>query len=325
MRMKIAFFGFDKGEQEVYERELGGLDVVYFNEKLDVVSAEKAKDAEIISGFVSDAVSKEIINVFPNLKLISTRSTGYDHIDCAYAKSKGIAVVNVPGYGAHTVAEFAFGLLLAVARRIVQANNKVRGGDFNYDDSMDGFELCGKTLGVVGTGKIGRNVIKIAKGFGMNIVACDLHPDESFANQEGFQYKELDDVLRESDVVTLHAPATKDDLHLLNREKIGLMKTGAVLINTARGSLVDGEALYDALASGALGGAGLDVLENEADLKQHGIQKISDINRKLFTMPNVVITPHIGFYTREAVANIWKTTVSNIKAFIAGKPENLVQ
>ncbi|MES3032070.1 MAG: NAD(P)-dependent oxidoreductase, partial [Patescibacteria group bacterium] len=229
------------------------------------------------------------------------------------------------------------------SRNIEKANNYVRqSADFNYFAAMQGFDLNGKTLGVVGTGKIGKNVAKIAQGFGMNVVAYDLYPDLVFAKEnnlkDNFLYKSLNEVVAQADILTLHAPYTKDNYHLINKENIATMKRGSFLINTARGELVDTDALVWGLKEGIIAGVGLDVLEGEQELKEEiellsrssGSMKMEEYktlleDRMLIDMPNVIITPHIAFYTREAVAEILKITVENIKSFLAGAPTNLVK
>ncbi|MFA5931972.1 MAG: NAD(P)-dependent oxidoreductase [Candidatus Paceibacterota bacterium] len=339
--MKIVFFDVLKIEQSVFAGYLGGADVTYFEEKLNENSAEKAKDADVVCIFVTSTINKKVIDALPNLKFIATRSTGFDHIDCAYAASKGIKVSNVPAYGSHTVAEFAFTLMLSLSRNIIKANNYItESEDFNYFGEMEGFDLNGKTLGIIGTGKIGKNVVKIAEGFNMKVIAYDLHPDLAFAKENNFKnnfmYKSLAEVVSEADIITLHAPCNKEDIHLINKEKISLMKKGVYLINTARGELIDTEALVWGLKEGIIAGFGADVLEDEKPLKDgvnflaSGLatdedKRIIGLNHELMKMPNVIITPHIAFYTREAVALIQKTTVDNIQGFLNDSPINLVK
>src|SRR3989344_1773975 len=216
--MKIAFFGLEKLEQTFFSKSFDNADISFFEEKLDENNVDKAKDAEIVCVFVDSTVNKEVIDSMPALKFIATRATGFNNINCEYAKTKGILVSNVPAYGSHTVAEFAFGLILNLSRNIEKANNYIRqSSDFNYSAPMEGFDLNGKTLGVIGTGKIGKNVIKIAAGFGMNIIAYDPYPDLAFVKENNlknnFAYKSLPDVISESDIITLHAPYTKENHH----------------------------------------------------------------------------------------------------------------
>lgn len=336
--MKIAFFGLLESEKEVVNKFLSGDGVLFFNEKLDEKNVEKAKDVDIVSVFIDSEMRKSIIDKLPNLKLIATRSTGFDHIDCKYAESKGIKIANVPAYGSHTVAEFAFALLLSLSRKIYNAYNNLR-EDANFSIfSLQGFDLNGKTLGVIGTGKIGKNLIKIAKGFNMNVIAYDLYPDLVFAKENNFEYKSFDEVISQADVLSLHVPYNKESYHLINKEKISLMKKGVFLINTARGELIDTDALIWGLEQKIIAGAGLDVLEAERELKEEfeilsdpaKAEKVKDYktlleDRALIDMPNVIITPHIAFYSKEAEEGIIQTTIENIKSFENGKPINLVK
>ena len=219
--MKIIFFGLEKDKQAVFSGAFTNADVSFYEEKLDENNVALAKDVDAISVFVNCTVNKKVIDALPNLKFIATRATGFDNIDCEYAAIKGIKVSNVPSYGSHTVAEFAFGLMLNLSRNIIKANNYVRESlDFNYNAGMEGFDLQGKTLGVIGTGKIGKNVVKIGKAFEMNVVAYDLYPDMTFAQENNFLYKSLAEVVSGSDIITLHAPYTKENHHLINKENI---------------------------------------------------------------------------------------------------------
>ncbi|MEK7572439.1 MAG: NAD(P)-dependent oxidoreductase [Patescibacteria group bacterium] len=335
--MKITFFEVPKKEQPFFLQAFSDADVSFFEEKLNEKNVNLAEDSEIISVFVNSEVSKNIIDSFFNLKFIATRSTGYDHIDIGYCAEKGIKISNVPAYGSHTVAEFAFGLMLNLSRNILNASNYVKeSSDFNYNSSMEGFDLQNKTLGIIGTGKIGKNVVKIAKSFEMNVVAYDLYPDLVFAKENNFKYESLLEVLSESDIVTLHTPYNKENHHLINKENISKMKKGIYLINTARGELIDTEALIWGLKERIIAGFGADVLEDERILKNEKTlstlgsttekeKKNVLLNHELMKMPNVIITPHIAFYAREAVAEIFKTTLENIKGFISGNLKNLIK
>jgi D-lactate dehydrogenase len=336
--MKIIFFEVPQKEQLLFTQAFSGSDVFFYEEKLSEENVNLAKEAEIISVFINSEISQKIIDAMPNLKFIATRSTGFDHIDCDYAKTKGITVSNVPAYGSYTVAEFSFGLLLNLSRKINQANNHLReGADFNIF-SLEGFDLRGKTIGVIGTGKIGKNSVRIAKGFSMNVLAYDLHPDMTFAQENNFEYKTLPEVLAQADVITLHAPYTKENHHMINKENIALMKRGIYLINTARGELVDTDALIEGLKNGIIAGAGLDVLEGERELKEEieilsspqKAERVKDYktlleDRALIDMPNVIITPHVAFYSKEAEGEIIKDTIDNIQGFISGNLQNLVK
>lgn len=316
--MKIIFFEIPKNQRDFFNQALSETETIFYEERLNKDNVDLAKDAEIIVIFTKSFIDKDIIDSLSNLKLIVTRSTGFDHIDCEYAETKGIQICNVPAYGSETVAEFAFALLLTLSRKIREANSALKENeDFSIHENMQGFDLEGKILGVVGTGKIGKNMIHIARGFNMNIIAYDLHPDLAFAKENNFTYKTLNEVLKESDIVTLHAPYTKENYHLINKENISLMKKSSYLINTARGELIETEALVSALERGIVAGAGLDVLEGEREFKKGDIIP-------MLKMPNVIMTPHIAFNTMEAEKRIMQTTLDNIKAFISGVPINLV-
>ena len=257
-------------------------------------------------------VTPEVLERLPNLKLIVTRSAGYDHIDLAAAERHGIAVCNVPDYGAHMIAEQAFGLLLAVARYIVRGHNRYAQERLFSDQGLQGIELHGKTLGVIGTGRIGLHSARIARGFGMRVIAYDVFENRSAAEELGFQYMPLETLLAESHAVTLHVSLNEATHHLMNAGRLAQMKMGAILINTSRGAVVDTNALISALRSGNIGGAGLDVLEDERD-KHHDFGDL-----------NVVVTPHLGWYTDGAVDRILTIALSDIEAFMRGERTNRV-
>jgi D-lactate dehydrogenase len=257
-------------------------------------------------------VTPEVLERLPNLKLIVTRSAGYDHIDLAAAERHGIAVCNVPDYGAHMIAEHAFGLLLAVARNIVKGNNRYKGERIFSDRGLQGIELYGKTLGVIGTGRIGLHSARIANGFGMRVIAYDVFENPAAAEELGFQYMPLEDLLAESHAVTLHVSLNKATHHLMNADRLAQMKMGAILINTSRGAVVDTQALISALRAGNIGGAGLDVLEDER-VKYHDFGDL-----------NVVVTPHLGWYTDGAVDRILTIALTGIEAFMRGERINRV-
>ncbi len=257
-------------------------------------------------------VTRQVLDRLPNLKLIVTRSAGYDHIDLTEAARRGIPVCNVPDYGAHMIAELAFGLLLAVARNIARGDERYRRERRFSDDGLRGIELCGKTLGVIGTGRIGLHSIRIANGFGMKIIAHDICENKTAAQELGFEYVPLEHVLTRSDAITLHVQLNGTSHHLINASRLALMKPGAILINTSRGAVVDTQALIAALRSGRLGGAGLDVLEDERTT-YHDLAGL-----------NVVVTPHLGWYTDGAVARILEITLDNVAAFIRGEMINRV-
>ena len=299
----------------------------------EILSKGVFEDVEVLMPFIHSEVGRKQLEAMPNLRLIATRSTGYDHIDLEAATGRGIAVSNVPAYGENTVAEHTFALLLSLSRKVHHAWTRTQRGDYS-SEGLRGFDLYGKTLGVIGAGAIGLHVIRIAKGFGMKVLAYDVNQYQLLADVMDFRYADLDELLEESDVVTLHAPAIPATHHLINKETLSRMKQGALLINTARGSLVDTAALAEALDAGHLGGAGLDVFEGE-ELVQHEDEllyqagaedklKILVRAHSLQRRPDVVITPHIGFNSKEALLRILDITAENVHAFLGGEPKNLV-
>ncbi len=310
------------------------LDLTVTPQLLSAIDPEILSTVEILIPFIHSHIGAEEMHRMPALRLIATRSTGYEHISLTAAAEHGVSVANVPGYGEIAVAEHTFALLLALSRKICQAQSRTRQGDFTLE-GLRGFDLYGKTLGVVGAGAIGLHVIRIAKGFGMDILAYDVQQHSLFAEVIGFRYASLDDLLAASDIVSLHAPAVPSTYHLLNRDTFARMKHGAILINTARGSLIDTEALTWALDTGILAGAGLDTLEGEEFLEREeellGTGATEDklkllvANHLLQRRSNVILTPHIAFNTEEALRRILETTIANVRVFLAGSPSNLVR
>lgn len=284
--------------------------------------------------FIYSPITAAVLKKLPSLKMIGTMSTGFDHIDLEACRQRGVVVSNVPSYGENTVAEHALALLLALTRKIVPSVNQTRHGDFRLND-LRGVDLAGKTAGVIGTGKIGRHFIAMAKGLGMNVIAYDPMPNGAAATELGFAYVDLETLLKTSDVVSLHAPATQETFHLLNEQRLMLMKPTAFLINTARGTLIDTQGLVKALEVGKLAGVGLDVLEEECVIREERellskvFQRQCDLqtayaDHLLLEHPKVIITPHNAFNSHEALQRILHTTVDNVKAFQAGKPINVV-
>ncbi|HOR02102.1 MAG TPA: NAD(P)-dependent oxidoreductase [Candidatus Woesebacteria bacterium] len=326
-KMKVAFFGVKSWEREVIEREINKLDtfgVGIFEQEVQE-AMELAKNYEVISPFIYSKFDKKVLSKLPKLKLIATRSTGFDHIDAEVCKSRGIEIVTVPEYGSDTVAEYTFGLLLAIAKKIVVANESVEDGNFS-PEGLTGVDLKGKTLGVIGVGKIGQNVVKIGRGFGMKVLGVDAFQDSKMAKKLGFEYVDLETCLKRADFVTLHVPANPKTFHLINKTNIKLMKPGSYIINTARGAVVETEAMVWGLNHGILAGVGLDVTEQETrvddtgavidkSLTKDNLQDILSFHL-LRDRDDVVFTPHNAFNTKEAIERIVKTTVENIKKFI---------
>lgn len=333
--MKIAMFETAEFEQEACLALAPAHAVDCLPGPLTAAVAGRHADAEIITTFIRSELSEAVLRQLPRLRLIVTRSTGFDHIDLDYCRGAGVTVCNVPDYGDHTVAEHAFALLLAVSRRLVEAVERTRRGDFS-NTGLQGFDLAGKTLGVVGMGRIGRRAAAIGRGFSMEVLACDPSPDMEAAGALGVRYVPLEELLAAADVVTLHVPGGPPGRRLIGAAELDRMKPGAVLINTSRGGVVDVEALVRALASGRLAGAGLDVvaeedvLGEEAEIFRTEASVPADRLRKLvaahalLSLPGVVMTPHIAYDTREAVQRIIDSTLENIAAFVAGAPRNVV-
>lgn len=331
---KIIFCELEKWEEEYINNSLAPHPIICTNEKINETTVVKYADATILSSFLYSHLNAEILSRLPKLKFIATRSTGFDHIDISYCNQKKILVANVPTYGEHTVAEHAFALILAVSRKIIPSVERAKKGDFS-SEGLTGFDLYGKTLGVVGTGHIGKSVISIAQGFGMKILAFNRTPDPNLV-LKGISFVSLDELLAGSDIVTLHLPLTKETEHIINMQNIRKFKKGAILVNTARGALVETQAILEGLEEKILAAAGLDVLEEEIELKEEreflSSDYLSKANLKtalldhiLLARDDVIITPHNAFNSKEALIQILDTTILNVKAFLTGNPENLVK
>lgn len=329
----IVFLETAPWEKPYLQSRLKGGAVIYLPDELDQLKDfNKIKQATILSIFVNSQVKEAYLKKLPKLKLIATRSTGFDHIDLKSCAKHRVAVANVPSYGENTVAEHAFALLLALSHHMTESNARARDGNWSFEGLM-GFDLKGKTLGIIGMGRIGSHTARIGKGFGMKVLAYDLYPNIKLAKEISFKYCSLSELLKNSDVVTLHTLLTPQTHHLLNARTIKLMKPGAILINTARGALVETKALVDALLKGHLAGAGVDVLEEEDLMKNPKLFTRRMTNAQmtealqshvLLTLPNVIVTPHNAFNTREAINRILDTTIINIKAWQKSKPINIV-
>ena len=332
--MRIAFFEVQDWERPFLEKGLTNNQVSLFKETLNEANVNQAQDSEVVSVFIYSDLNSSIISKLTKARLIATRSTGFDHIDLQACKSRGILVCNVPLYGEVTVSEHTFALILSLSRMIHDSYLRTRQGDFTCE-GVRGFDLNGKTLGVLGTGMIGSKVIEIAKGFKMKVLAFDRSPNWTLANTLGFQYVEWPDLLAQSDIVTLHLPFNKDTFHFLNNDTMSRMKKGAIVINTARGGLIDTQALTEALLNGHLAGAGLDVLEEEALIREEAQLLLDNVPRErlatmlrahiLLTFKNVIITPHCAFNSKESLERLINSTIKNINTFIGGKPQNIIE
>lgn len=333
-KLKIAFFEIEPWEINYLRARLNNFDLIFFENKLNPQNLKEILDINILSSFIYSIVDKRIIASLKSLKYIATRSTGFDHIDLKTCRRRNILVSNVPVYGENTVAEHTFALILALSRKIHLSWEKTQRGDFSLDN-LRGFDLKGKTLGIVGVGNIGKQVVRIAKGFEMNILAFDVRKDQKFAKKIGFKYVSLDYLFKNSDIVSLHAPYNKTTHHLVNLKTLKLFKKGCYLINTARGGICDTTALLRGLKRGIFAGLGLDVLEKECFIKEErellnaSFKKTCDLktvleNHILINQPNVIITPHNGFNSKEALLRILDATIENIKSFAKNKAINLV-
>ncbi|MGE5542867.1 MAG: hydroxyacid dehydrogenase [Bacillota bacterium] len=337
--MRVAFYEVEPWEEQLFREELPGYELVFRAEPLKeeepgAGGEDLGQGIEALSVFIHSDLTRQVLARFPDLRLVATRSTGYDHIDLEACKERGIAVSNVPYYGENTVAEHTFALILSLSRNIHRAYLRTIRGDFSLE-GLRGFDLKGKTIGVVGAGRIGLHVIGMAKGFGMEALAFDPKQDHFLAEVIGFRYVSLAELLAQSDIISLHAPLLPSTQHLINKENIRQVKPGALLINTSRGGLVETDALFQGLEEGILAGAGLDVLEGEEFLMEEGYRvgksytrealKTIVQNQALLHREDVVITPHNAFNSREAARRIIGTTAENLRRFAAGDPVNLVK
>ena len=332
--MKIIVFEVEDWERQAFETLQVENQIEFVSGPLTRENAGSYSDAEAVSPFIYSNLSADVQRHLGRLKLIATRSTGFDHIDLEYCDANNITVCNVPVYGDNTVAEHVFALLLAISHKMIAAVDRTRRGDFSLK-GLQGFDLFGKTLGVIGTGSIGRCVIEIAKGFRMEILASDVRPDEELASRLGFTYVNTDQLLASSDIITLHVPSNEHTRNMISDDAFSKMKGGVVLINTSRGDVLDIKALAKAIGEGKVAAAGLDVLPEEGGIREEAelLRMVYDrkydletmlLNHILLRLRNVIITPHSAFNTREAVERILSTTVGNIVSFTRNEPENVI-
>ena len=318
--MKIAFFNTKQYDQEFFDRanQNGAHQINYFSSHLNVESTSLISDEKVVCAFINDNLNSQVLQKLKDkgIKLIALRSAGFNHVDITCAKQLSLPVVRVPAYSPYAVAEHAVGLLLCLNRGIHRAHNRIREGDFSLRNLM-GFDLHGKTVGVVGTGKIGQAFANIMLGFGSNVIAYDVVQNEQCISS-GVTYVTLDKLLSHADVISLHCPLMPETYHLIDQKALEKMRDGVTIINTSRGKLVDTKAIINRLKNGKVGLLGLDVYEEEEalffeDFSEKGIQ--DDVLARLTTFPNVIITSHQGFFTQEAMLNIAQTTLSNICQF----------
>lgn len=328
----IVFYEIEPWMKTYLKEKLPKHTLHFVPQTLSKKTVSKAKKADIAVIFIYSKIDNELMSELPNIKMIATTSTGYDHIEKKVITS--LPICNVPAYGQNTVAEHTFALLLAVARKLLASVHSAQKNNARHSQLI-GMDLKNKTIGVVGTGNIGKHVIQIAHGFGMNIVAYDVHEDTAFAKKYGFKYVSFNELLKKSDVITFHVPLLPSTQHMLNMENIKNIKPGAIVINTARGGLIETKALWTALQKKIIFGAGLDVLEEEClfSKRQHDLHKkyprlcskrLLGLQHKIMKLPHVVVTPHNAFNTKAALKRILDCTIENIEAFLKNKPQNVV-
>lgn len=323
--MRIAVFNSKPYDREFLSAAVGKFshELLFLEPHLAPATAKLAEGYGCVCVFVNDRLDADVLQTLAagGTKLIALRCAGFNNVDLAAAAALGMRVIRVPAYSPFSVAEHTVGLMLTLNRKFHKAYNRVREGNFSLEGLL-GFDIHGRTVGIVGTGKIGECTARILAGFGCRLLAFDPYPNEA-VKQLGADYVDLPRLLGESDVVTLHCPLTPESYHLIDEARLAMMKPGAMLINTGRGALVDAGAVVEALKSGRLGALGIDVYEEEAELffEDHsGHAILDDVFSRLLTFPNVVVTGHQAFFTRDALASIASQTIAGVTAFETGKP-----
>ncbi|MFP4563997.1 MAG: 2-hydroxyacid dehydrogenase [Spirochaetia bacterium] len=325
MYKKIAFFDTKPYDRRSFERVNGdfGFDITYFETRLNTDSAALVRGSDGVCAFINDDLSGEVLDRLMDygIGIVALRSAGYNNVDLE-AAWKRIHIVRVPAYSPHAVAEHAVALMLSLNRKIHRAFYRTRDTNFSINGFL-GFDMKGKTAGIIGTGKIGLSLVGILKGFDMEVIAYDPYPREELAREHGFEYAGLEELYRRSDIISLHCPLTPDTKHLIDDAAIRRMKPSVMIINTSRGRIINTSHLIDALRERRIGSAGLDVYEEEEkyffeDLSNQTLE--DDKLARLLTFPNVLVTSHQGFFTEEALANIAETTLSNLTDYFEGKP-----
>ncbi len=321
--MKTAVYSSKPYDEEFLNAAAGGsTELSYFEERLSPHTAPLAAGHKAICAFVNDILSAKVLDILHRhgIRFIALRCAGFNQVDIRHADSIGIRVAHVPAYSPYAVAEFALALMLALNRRIHRAYNRVRDGNFSIDGLL-GFDMHGKTVGLVGTGKIGLVMAKILSGFGMKVLGYDVHENPGFAPAGG-RYVDIETLWAESDIVSLHCPLTPQTYHIVNKHSIDRMRPGVMIINTSRGALVHAEAVIEGLKSGQIGHLGLDVYEQEADIFYENLSEEiiqDDILQRVITFPNVLITSHQAYFTDTALQNIAETTIANLRGFADGE------
>lgn len=312
--MKIVFFNTIRMPEKILNEKVKYDNTIFVKGALTIDNVSKYQDAEIICINVTSIITKEILDKFSNLKLIALMSTGFDNVDLKECKKRNIIVTNVPSYSNESVAEHALALIFTISKRIHICNEELKKCNVNMPKLM-GFELKGKTIGLIGTGSIGLHLAKLCKGIGMEVITYDIHRNEDIAETVGFKYVDLETLLKKSDIISLHVPLNEHTKHIINKEQINKMKQGAIIINTARGGLINSEDLLESLNSNKIDFAGLDVFEDE----NFACKTPESISRRLMAHSKVVATPHSAFDTIEAVNSLFNVTIKNIDLFLANK------
>lgn len=333
---KLTFFNVDEKEQAVLLNAFDGektFELSFRQESLNVHTGTIAKDAEGIGIFIQSQITQEVLDLLPQLRIVATMSTGFDHIDQEACKARNITVCNVPAYGDNTVAEYAFGLIIALARKLKPTFERVERGFFSRTGLM-GMDIKGKTLGLVGTGRIGSHMARLGWAFGMKVIACDVKPNATLAEKFEVTFLSLEEVLQQADVISLHVPYLPSTHHLINAERLRLIRPTAILVNTARGKVVDTKAVSVALREGRLGGVALDTFEGEEVWIEEEFLKRDDLaaitlreameSFSIMRSERAILTPHNAFNTREALERILITSAQNVKAYFSGSPQNVV-
>ncbi len=325
MAYTIAFFGTKPYDEQSFTKvnEKFGFEIKYFKGHLNKNNVMLTQGSNAVCIFVNDTADADVIREMAHngVKLLALRCAGYNNVDLAAAQTYGITVVRVPAYSPYAVAEYTVALMLSLNRKIPRASWRTRDGNFSLHGLM-GFDMHGKTAGIIGTGKIAKILIQILRGFGMNILAYDLYPDHNFAREHQVVYTTLDELYHSSDIISLHCPLTDATKYLINDYSISKMKDGVMIINTGRGQLIHTNALIEGLKTKKIGYAGLDVYEEESQyFYEDQSDKIIDDDTlaRLLSFPNVIVTSHQAFFTKEAMHNIATTTLENIKYFTEGK------
>lgn len=323
--MKLSFFNLSDNKKEIIKEKFNNFDLKFFDDSINKTNISEFSDSEIICICPKSNVNKMILEKCKNLKYVVTRSTGFDHIDSEYCKAKNIKIKNTIKYGGRTVAEYQFALILSLTRKIRQAQERVKNKSFSKDN-LQGFDLYGKTIGVIGCGNIGKNVIRIANGFGMNVLVYTRTINKKLENKMNFKYVSLEEIYLNSDVISINIPITEKTYHLIDKESFNKMKNNVLLINISRGKIINTDDLISAIENKKIAGAALDVIEGEKflkgdflDIDSNEKQLIVKNLERLLNFENVIITPHNAYNTKEAVDRIFEETIQNIKECIEEK------